>query len=117
MLGEMPASMSGPPGTPQSTTSGGSSKLDGLTLESLSARARQHYNIPDSVKQGVVVSSVAPGSTAAERGLRPGDVVLQVNNQQVTSIGTFKQLYEKAKGRVLLLVSRHGHTLYLVVNR
>jgi len=118
MLGEMPARLAGPPGsTPQPAANANPSKLDGLTLESLGARARQRFHVPDSVKQGVVVADVARGSTAAEQGLRPGDVVLQVNRKPVANIGTFKQLYQKAKGRVLLLVSRRGHTLYLVVNR
>ncbi len=117
MLGEMPASMAGPPGSPGAGSSAAPDKLDGLTLENLSAGTRQHFNIPDSVKQGVVVSNVAPGSTAAAQGLRPGDVVLQVNRKAVTSMASFRQLYDKAKGRVLLLVSRNGRTLYLVVNR
>ena len=35
--------------------------------------------------KGVVISQVAPGSTASEKGLRPGEVIEEVNQQAVAS--------------------------------
>ena len=95
---------------------GTGSTLDGLTLQNLDAQTRSRYHIAPSVKQGVVVTEVEPTSTAAEQGLRPGDVVLQVDRQKSDSIQRFKELYGKSKGKVLLLVSRRGNTLFLVVS-
>jgi membrane-associated protease RseP (regulator of RpoE activity) len=36
---------------------------------------------------GVVITSIAPGSPAASAGLEPGDVITQVGNQPVQSVG------------------------------
>jgi S1-C subfamily serine protease len=60
---------------------------------------------------------VAAGSPAARAGLRPGDVLLEVNRKPVTSVRDFEELYGKAKGNVLLLLYRAGSTVFVVVRR
>ena len=67
------------------------------------------------MKQGVVITRLDPQSTAARAGLRPGDVVLEVNRTRVDSPQHFQELYSKSKSRVLLLVNRHGTTTFLVI--
>ena len=111
-LGVMPdtdvASGSGP-------SSPASGALDGIALESLSPQNRSAFEIDDSVKQGVVITRLDPRSNAAQAGLRPGDVVLEVNRVRIDTPQRFSELYSKSKSRVLLLVNRHGSTTYLVV--
>jgi serine protease Do len=66
--------------------------------------------------QGVVVTEVEPGSPAAEAGIQPGDVVLEVNHQAVKS-GTDIRAGVKNSGSrpPLLLIVRNGVNLFVAV--
>jgi len=117
-LGEMPNDSAA---APRPGGSGGGpvapSVLDGVTLQEMSPQHRRAFQIPDEVQRGVVVTQVDPRSTAAKAGLRPGDVVLEVNKTSVDGLQKFQELYGKAKGNTLLLVSRRGSNVFLVVRR
>lgn len=96
--------------------------LDGVEVTDLDTRGRREYNIPNNVR-GALVSNVDPQSNAAEAGLRPGDVILQINRQAVRSAEDAVALSEKAtENRILLQVwSRmagggQGGTRYLIVD-
>jgi serine protease Do len=91
--------------------------LDGLTLENLNEQTRRRFQVDESVKSGVVVVGVKPSSDAASSGLRAGDVILEINRRAVQSVSAFADAYKGTKGRLLLLVSRGGHTLFLVLKR
>jgi serine protease Do len=85
------------------------SKALGMEFSGLSDEMRKSFKIKDSVK-GVIVTSVEPGSPAAERGLKPGDVIEEVNHQAVERPGDVAKAIEGAKkdgGKkpALLLVS------------
>jgi len=54
----------------------------GLELAPIDDAARKSFKLKDSVK-GAVIASVAPGSTASDKGLRPGEVIEEVNQQAV----------------------------------
>jgi serine protease Do len=56
-------------------------------------------------------------SRAARAGLRPGDVILEVDRAPVDGPSGFEKRWERAKGSALLLVWRAGSTLYIVVER
>ncbi len=115
-LGKMPDNVGRYAKQPNSG-SGTSGALDGITLEGLTKENRQRFHLPRSVTSGVVVTSVERGSTAARAGLRPGDVVLEVNREKVTSVKRFEQLYTASKKQLLLLVNRNGSTRFLAVRR
>jgi serine protease DegQ len=62
--------------------------------------------------RGVEVPVVEEGSAAAQRGLRIGDVILEVNGQRVQSIGEL--IEEASENRILFLTVRRGdRQLYL----
>ncbi len=61
---------------------------------------------PSSNGNGVAVTAVEPGSIAAQRGLRSGDVIIQVNRRTVRNL---QQLTEIAReNRILFLLVRRG---------
>ncbi len=95
---------------------GGSSSgdLDGLSVAPLDDRMREKLDLGKG-QSGVVITRINPGSPAAEAGLRPGDVILEVNRTKVDSVAELKKLYAGAKGNKLLLVQRGGATMFVVL--
>ncbi len=69
------------------------------------------------VNRGVVISAIRQGSPAAEAGLRPGDVVLEINRRPIRKLDDYFNIIKKAKpGEVLLfLVKRREGTLFIPV--
>ena len=59
-------------------------KTLGLSMRPLSSAARAEFNIADDVA-GVLISGVAEGGPAAEKGVRPGDVIVEVGQEPVSS--------------------------------
>jgi S1-C subfamily serine protease len=80
--------------------------LEGAEFESIDASSPRYEG-----QDGVLVTSVAPGSPAAQRGLRPGDVIVAVNRQKVSSLSDFQQ---HAQGQSLLLNIRRGNAQLLL---
>jgi serine protease Do len=54
----------------------------GIAYQSLSTREAASQGLPANTS-GVQISDVVPGSAAAAGGVRPGDVVLKVNEQRI----------------------------------
>ncbi|MDF3066091.1 MAG: protease Do [Polyangiaceae bacterium] len=118
-LGEVPddaavASGAAPSSAPQATSGGA---LDGVTLEELTPEHRRTLGLSAEVQRGVVITDLEARSPAAKAGLRPGDVVLELNRAPVDSLAKFKEHYAKASGDVLLLVHRRGASVFLVVRK
>ena len=88
--------------------------LAGLELAPLDASTRRRFSVPDDVGRGLVVVRVSPGSQAAEAGVRPGDVILEVNRKRVNDLDSFKAARGEA-GRALVLLSRAGRSHYLML--
>jgi serine protease Do len=90
--------------------------LDGVSVENITPETAQDLKLPASTP-GVVVSEVSPASRAADAGLKPGDVIQQVNHQSVANVRDFSQALSKSgkDDSVLLLVNRDGNTLFMAV--
>jgi serine protease Do len=89
-------------GSPREHSQSGTDALDGVEVTDLDGRVRRQVDIPRNV-QGALVSNVSQDSNAAEAGLRPGDVILEIDHHSVTSSDEAVQLAEKAKGDQILL--------------
>jgi serine protease Do len=81
----------------------------GLSLQSLNPQIVRALNLPADVR-GVVITSIDPGSDAAEKGLRRGEEILSINRQAMTTPAQVVAAVDTARraGRssVLLLVKR-----------
>jgi serine protease Do len=87
----------------------------GLTMAPLSPQVRERLGLTVS-GEGAVIVEVAPGSPAAERGLRPGDVIRRVGTRTVDDPGdVVNAVREARRGQVLVLVEREGNTLYIAL--
>ena len=90
----------------------------GLAMQNIRPEERRPMGLTGS--EGVLVASVMPNSPAAEAGLQPGDVILQVNRVPVSSVQGVKDEVAKAKGDkpVLLLLRRaDGSTSFAALSR
>jgi serine protease Do len=77
----------------------------------------QKLGLPPNT-QGAVVAEVAPGGLAAEAGLRPGDVILEVHRQPVRSARDFVRAVEQTASQdLLVLVNRAGRTAFVAIER
>lgn len=113
-LGEMPETedvASSGSSTPKAA--GGQLSIEGLglTLAPLSESLSEKYDIPSGT-EGVLVAKVEQGGQAAERGLRAGDLILEVSREKVKSPKDFSDKIAKARAEkrksVLLLVMTEG---------
>lgn len=78
----------------------------GLALRELSDNEKKQFEI----NNGLLVEDMRQG-IASRSGMRPGDIVLGINNQDVTTVGRFNQLLSKiSKGRNIALLVRRGNT-------
>ena len=100
----------------EGSDSGDTGTLNGVTVADLDRAARQHLNTPESLK-GAVITEVQPDSAAAEAGLRPGDVIQEINRQPVKNAGEAVKLTEHPESKTTLLrIWRNGGSHYLVVD-
>jgi serine protease Do len=68
----------------------------GLQVASFNDEARNKYGI-DFDQPGLLVTSVARNTDAADRGLVAGDVILQIQDHQVSSPAEFEQRLKEAR--------------------
>jgi len=86
---------------------------ESVRLRSLTPQAAQDADLPRGTS-GVVVERVDPDSAAAAAGLRPGDIILEVDRRKVSSVDTVRAALRGNKS-VILLVHRSGGTLFIVI--
>jgi serine protease Do len=89
----------------------------GLSLRDLNAQIRRQVDLPAD-RDGAVVTAVEPGRAAAQAGVRPGDVILEVNRSGVSSaVDTTAALRRTPEGDpAFLLVWRRGQELFLTMS-
>jgi serine protease Do len=109
-IGEMPDQ----PGTRE--TKPGPAPTLGMALEDITPDIAKRFRLSED--RGVVVVAVNAGSPASEAGIRPGDILLEVDQEPVQSVGEFTSKmrgYEEGD-TVLLLVKRQRVTMFLTLD-
>jgi serine protease Do len=124
-LGELPedeelAALSEESGEEGPDDGGVSSAIDslGVTVAALTDEMRARFELPGETK-GVVITEVSEGSTAGEENLRPGDVIVEVGQEEVNSppevTAKVNQAKAEDKKSVLLLIDRKGDLRFVAL--
>jgi serine protease Do len=91
--------------TPKSDKPAAKANWIGVVVSDLSAEQRSELRM----KGGVVIEAVEESGAAAQAGLRVGDVLLQVNNQDVQSAEQFNTVIGRLdKRKTLVVLVRRG---------
>jgi serine protease Do len=92
--------------------------LLGLAVTEITDSLREQYKLEADVA-GVVVTSVADGGAAAERGIQPGDVIVEVDQKAVSAPADVARRVKDAKDNgyrvVTLLIYRTGDYQWVAV--
>ncbi len=90
----------------------------GVKVATLSDEVRQRFELAQETN-GVVITEVAEGSPAGEESLRPGDVIVEVGQEQVSSApevaAKVNQARTEDKKSVLLLIDRQGDLRFVAL--
>ncbi|MCB2099847.1 MAG: DegQ family serine endoprotease [Rhodobacterales bacterium] len=90
----------------------------GLTVTAVTSTTRERYELADDAR-GVVVTGVAGDGPSAEKGIRPGDVIVEVGQEEVASPADVVDKVGKARkaGRrsVLLLLEGQSGLRFVAV--
>ncbi|MBI1775713.1 MAG: DegQ family serine endoprotease [Proteobacteria bacterium] len=99
----------------------GQARVDalGLALSPITQELRQKFDIDEHVTQGVVVTAVDENGPAAEKGVRPGDIVVEVGQEEVKTPADIQSRVQKARQAnrksILLLVDRQGEMRFIAL--
>ena len=120
VLGKLPGSGNPAPKKPPAPPKGSKHHPSlGLSLAAIDGEARAKYRIGKDV-QGVVITAVDPRGPAAEKSIRPGDVIVEVQNQAVRSPDEVSKRVEadaKAGKKVEVMLLNRGGNLAFVALR
>jgi len=105
-VGEMPAQLAQGAAAAATTNAG---KL-GVQVRPLSSDEQKRMQSKD----GLLVEQA--GGAAAKAGVQPGDVILALNNERITSVEQLRRLVEKSGKHVALLVQREDARIYVPIN-
>ncbi|MGE3274811.1 MAG: Do family serine endopeptidase [Vicinamibacterales bacterium] len=85
----------------------------GMSVQPVTPDIAGQLDLPRNAK-GLVITDVDPSGQAASAGLRPGDVIQQINGKSVSSVGELRSALDAATDKpAMLLVSREGTTVFV----
>jgi serine protease Do len=87
----------------------------GLEIADLDDDLRQQFGLRDA--KGAVVADVEPGSPAGDAGVRPGDLLVEIDRKPVATAADAERQLASSGESVLLLVRRGDGTIYVVLNK
>jgi serine protease Do len=88
----------------------------GLAITDIDDDIRQQLGLKAGAK-GVVIADVEQGSPAGDAGLRPGDLIVEINRKGVSTAEEADKRIAAGGDSILFLVKRGDGTLFVAVNR
>ena len=91
------------------------SEQTGIKVEKVTSDMAREAGLP--WVRGLVITEVIPGSSADDMGLRVGDIVLEANRKEVSSIVQWEEVINTLESgdTLLLLIFRENHTYYVPI--
>ncbi len=90
----------------------------GMILAPLTPDLREQFSLTDEI-QGVVIVGLAGDGPAAERGLRPGDIIVEVGQKEVSTPadvkGRLRAARQEGRRSLLFLVERGGDLRFVAI--
>jgi serine protease Do len=89
-----------------------------MALGNLTAERARRLGLPAGTS-GALVTDVDPNGSAARSGVQPGDVILQVNRQDVASAAEARRLLQDVRsgGNAFLLIQRQARQRFIIVQK
>jgi serine protease Do len=89
----------------------GADKDVGLSLTALDSALARRYGFRTA--EGLLIREVRPYSEAARRGLRQGDIILEINRKSAAAVADFENALKRARSgdHLMLLVRREAEGL------
>ncbi|MEZ5792321.1 MAG: PDZ domain-containing protein, partial [Nitratireductor sp.] len=95
-------------------------KVVGLTLQEITDADRETESIGEDVK-GVLITEVAPGTNAADKGIQPGEILVEVGQEPVATpadvVERVDALKKEGRKNALMMVSTKTGDIRFVVVR
>jgi serine protease Do len=88
----------------------------GLKLSPITPENREKFSL-NGEQKGVVITEVMPGTPAADKGLKPGDVIVEVQQEEVTSPADVQSRVDrirKSDRKSVLMLVQSGDGLHWV---
>lgn len=92
--------------------------LEKFGIESVSevtANLRRQFRLKNN--SGVVVTEIAQASPAALAGVRAGDLLIEINNQEIKNLNDLKKAVKPNDDVIILLIEREGGTFFTQVKK
>lgn len=88
----------------------------GMIVQSMTPELARRFGYT-RVMPGVVITSVYPGSPAAKAGLRPGLVIMEINQRVVDSLDNYEDALKRVNidDGILLLVGDQNRIQYVII--
>jgi Do/DeqQ family serine protease len=87
----------------------------GLTIQPLTAETASRYGL-DADDQGLLVTRIDPEGSAADAGIRQGDLIQEVNRQPVKTVADFNTAIRQSGAKpALVLLKRRNNEIYLTL--
>jgi len=88
----------------------------GLTVNTSTKQLAAQYKVKWA--PGVLVVSVEPGSAADKKGIREGDIIMEIDQSEVENLSDYERIIDSLKDRgkaIPFLISRNGNTIFLAI--
>jgi serine protease Do len=87
----------------------------GIRVKKLTPEIAKRFNFDQD--DGVIISNVQQGSAAGDAGLKPGDIILEIDKKPINTLDNYSEALENVKSgdTALFLVKRGSNTIYSAI--